>query len=315
MASYQAAMRNGSTKTLCAAILLAVFLSSTIVFLPAPALAAGPGCGATITKPTILSANIGPCLMNGLIIGHSGITLNCAGHEITGGVGSDVGIALNGMTRVTVENCRVTGFLYGFELTSATDNKLIKNVANGNGNFGFELYNSTGNTLTTNTADRNGFGGFAVNDSSTDALVKNTADRNPEGFLLFVDSGIALISNTANRNQYDGFSTVDSSANILAMNVAGNNGGPGFSISYDSFNNKLMLNTGNGNTISGFDVDSFSSANVFVLNTANSNTMYGYRDFSTGSGTAGTANSYSLDECAVNLVGGSTPTGLCTPQT
>ena len=307
-------MRRGSTKTVCAAILLAVFLGSTIAFLPAPALAAGLGCGATITKPTALSVNIGPCLGKGLIIGHSGITLNCAGHTISGGVGSDVGITLNGVARVTVENCHVSGFLYGFELTSASDNKLAKNTANGNGCFGFELYDSVGNSITTNTAERNGFGGFAVNDSSANALVKNTADRNPEGFLLFMDSGITLVSNAANSNRYDGFSIVGSSANTLAMNVADNNGGPGFSISYDSFNNKLAFNTGNGNTISGFDVDSFSSANVLTSNTANSNTMYGYRDFSTGSGTAGTANFYSLDECTVNLVGSSTPTGLCTPQ-
>ena len=307
-------MIRGSTKTSCFAILLTIFLGSITVLPPAPAFAEGPGCGATITKNTTLSAHVGPCLGNGLIIGHSGITLNCAGHTISGGVGSGVGITLNGMTRVTVENCHVTGFFYGFELTSASDNMLTKNTANGNGYFGFELYDSTGNSLTTNTADHDGFGGFAVNDSSTNALVKNTADTSPEGFLLFIDSGITLVGNTANGNQYDGFSVVSSSANALAMNVADNNGGPGFSISYDSFKNKLTLNTGNGNTISGFDVDSFSSANVLTLNTANSNTMYGYRDFSTGSGTAGTANSYSLDECTVNLVGGSTPTGLCTPQ-
>jgi len=79
-----------------------------------------------------------------------------------------------------------------------------------------------------------------------------------------------------------------------------------------SNNNKLSKNTANGNDM-GFYVE-LAAKNRLTSNTANSNVEYGYFDLTTGSGTAGTANAYSLDECSSNLVGGSSPTGLCAPQ-
>jgi parallel beta-helix repeat protein len=321
------AVLSGATKT----------TTERVLVLPASVSAAEPGCGATITKSTTLHSNIGPCPGDGLVIGQDGITLNCAGHTISG-EGSNVGVALSGRATVTVKNCHVTGFLYGVQLSDSSGNELIGNSANGNGgdgyildtnsamntltrntadsnsHFGFVLSDSSGNSLTRNTADVNGFAGFTVNGSSRDTLTKNSAEGNSEGFMLFVDSSVTLASNRADKNQFDGFSVVASSDNVLARNIADGNGGPGFSLNFGSNDNRLWSNTGDGNNISGFDVDSSSSTNSLASNTANNNSLYGYRDFTSGLGTAGTANTYSLDECSLNLVGGSSPTGLCSPK-
>jgi parallel beta-helix repeat protein len=87
----------------------------------------------------------------------------------------------------------------------------------------------------------------------------------------------------------------------------------GFVITSGS-NNVFTGNTAKGNTVDGFLVY-FATNSIIKGNTADSNGQWGYFDYTGGSGTAGTANLYQGDECSNNLVGGSSPTGLCTPQT
>jgi parallel beta-helix repeat protein len=166
--------------------------------------------------------NIGPCPRDGLVIGANGVVLNCAGHSISARArNTEAGINLAGISGVTVENCNITGFQYGFLLTDSSNNTLTGNGADGSASAGFFLDSSDNNTFMGNTANGNG-----------------------EGFGLSSDVS--------------------------------------------------------GNTLSG--------------NVANSNAEYGYIDTSTGSGTAGTANFYSGDECNGNGHGGSSPSGLGSPQ-
>jgi parallel beta-helix repeat protein len=194
-----------------------------------------------------LSDNIGPCSGNGLVIGADGIVLDCAGYTISStGTGTNVGILINGIARVTIRNCQVSGFEYGFYLSGSSNNTLTGNAASNNTQDGFRLYTSSNNTLSGNTANHNILNGFLLN---------STSDNN------------TLVSNIANSNANDGF-YLDSSSNI--------------------------------NTLDG--------------NTANRNTQYGYYDSSTGSGTLGTANFYTGDICMSNGIGGSSPSGLGSPQ-
>ena len=250
-----------------AVLLLLTTLGSTLIF-SLPAVFANPVCGATITKNTTLTANIGPCSGAGLIIGANGITLNCAGLTISGKKGNtNDGIYLNGVTGVTVKNCKVTGFFDGFYLDSSSSNTLTKNTADSNGrgcnNDGFTLADSSGNTLTKNTANSNG----------------------EHGFSLLESSGNSLLGNTANGN------------GILC-------GGIGFYV-FDSSSNTLTKNTANGNSNYGFWLTgSLSTGNTLTKNIANSNTFYGYLD-ETSSSSAGvphwdTANSYTGDKGSGN---------------
>lgn len=265
----------GSPKIALAVLLLFTVLGSTLVFLSPPVVAQAPSCGDTITASTTLAADIGPCSEYGLIIGASGITLNCAGYTILGPGGtpdlnstelSSVAIILTGMSNVTVENCDVSAFEVGFLLNDSSAITFTTDVANNNSLCGFIYFSSENNVLSNSTADRNGYYGFAFIGSSVNTLTSNTANNNAfSNFLLF---------------NY-------SNSNILTMNTADNGTFYGF-----------LLMGGSNNTLAG--------------NTANSNSEFGYYDMTQGKGTAGTANLYSSDKCSYDGAGGSYPGELCT---
>src|SRR5208337_5042768 len=113
------------TKVLFAALLLFTFLGSTLVSSPPPVFAQ-IGCDTTITTKTTLTADIGPCIGDGLTIGANGITLNCAGHTISGNIA--VGINLTGLAKVKVENCNIVGFYDGFYISGSSGNTLSANT-------------------------------------------------------------------------------------------------------------------------------------------------------------------------------------------
>ncbi len=280
--------RSAERRVLLAITGLLTMLGSAFAFLPAPVYAQGPACGSTITTNTTLTANLGPCAGEGLAVGANGITLDCAGHTIEG-TGSSPGIDLSGVTSVTVENCYVMIFDQGFFLSLASGNTLTGNNADNN-TAGFVLASSSSNTLTGNTANYNAYG-FSLTHSSKNKLSGNTADGNTQsGFLL----------------QYH------SAHNRLTTNTADGNGHSGFLLQKGSNKNALTGNTADR------DFDGFtllhSKSNTLTGNAADSNTQYGYLDRTKGSGTRGTANAYSNDECSDNGAGGSHPRGLGSPQ-
>ena len=138
-------------------VLIVTVLGSTLILSASPVFA-NPACGATIKTSTTLTANIGPCSGNGLVIGINGITLDCAGHTISG-TGTGNGITFTGHTKVTVKNCKVTGFEYAFYLYGSSKNTLTGNKANSNTN-GFFVATSTGNSLNKNAANSNANCGY-----------------------------------------------------------------------------------------------------------------------------------------------------------
>jgi len=139
-----------------------------------------------------------------IVIGADGVTLDGDGHTIVG-PGLDVdfigdpnmdtnkdpywmeelnvpaGILLEGRTGVTVKNCRVTDFVYGFFLNGSSGNTLQGNTANNN-RLGFMLDWSDGNILRGNTANNNTHAGFHVTfSSSNNTLTGNIASNNEYG--------------------------------------------------------------------------------------------------------------------------------------
>jgi parallel beta-helix repeat protein len=145
-----------------------------------------------------------------------------------------------------------------------------------------------------NIADNNSNCDFDLDTSSGNTLIMNTATGNSLGGFVLLDSSDnnTLSGNTASSNG-DGFDLEGGANNTLSGNRANNNNGNGFDLG-------VSLGVGANNTLSG--------------NTANNNILYGYYDTTSGTGTAGTANFYTGDECSGNRVGGSFPSGLGTPQ-
>lgn len=135
-----------------------------------------------------------------VVITADDVTLNCDGHEILGSAPSPpfmpglrhAGIELTGRSGVTVENCVVSGFEYGFWVLESNSNRFIGNDASNNGT-GFVLSYSASNELRDNQANNNTSIGFdlgevswlppprsasGVRHSSDNTLIGNTADNN-----------------------------------------------------------------------------------------------------------------------------------------
>ncbi|MGP8057025.1 MAG: nitrous oxide reductase family maturation protein NosD [Nitrososphaerales archaeon] len=398
-------MKKLGRATITSIVMLSLIIAGLpLVSLVPPASAQVPGCGSVITTSMALTASIGPCSGNGLIIGANGIVLDCAGATISGlSAPNASAIVLTGRTGVTVENCIISapisyhwqapGFGHGFLLTGSSHNTLSGNTvqrfwgggtpngftlssssddnlltgdsggsfiingsSNGNrliGNVGERLYidGSIGNVLTNNTAYS-----FYLGDSGGNVLTNNTANLGGNyDFYLYMSDGNVLTDNTARSSAYSGFYLNGSSRNTLTMNAVNNEGAFGFSIQASSnenilagntersdvwgffiwsssgntittnmvngnqygfylasaYNNTLLANRANTNSYDGFYLDGNSSKNTLTGDVAENNTQFGYVDYSSGSGTAGTASQYSRDACRGNGIDGSSPAGLC----
>lgn len=161
-----------------------------LVSVPLPVNAA-PTCGSTITASVTLTANI-LCSVDtpGLIIGASGVTLDCAGHVITGPAGStQAGIHVVGVDSVTVVNCTVETFLVGIGLASSNGDTIKNNFALDNA-VGIALQGSNGNTVVSNDVSSNSNDGFLIHcgisgcltePAANNHIKKNTADANGVG--------------------------------------------------------------------------------------------------------------------------------------
>jgi len=237
-------------KTLLAGVLLFTVLGSMLIFVPSPAFA-NPPCGSTILVSTTMTASIGPCPA-GLKIGANGIVLNCAGFTINGVAGAAVGIDLAGRTGVTVEQCNVSNFVNGFELTGGSNNILFHNTGLCNTAFDFYLSDTSLNTLAYNTA------------SCPAAPIANA------GFYLTAASNNVFISNTADGIKGYGFYLVSSLTNRLLANTANSNGIDGFYLTPASKNNGLISNTANNNHQYGYKDVSVGAGTKGTGNTYNS---------------------------------------------
>ena len=168
-------------------LLIFTVLGSTLI-LSVSSVFASPLCGTRITRNTTLTANIGPCSGTGLYIGKNGITLNCAGHTITGSGSANVeaGIGLYGITKATVKNCDVKEFALGIYIEGSSSNTITGNTATNNVDTGFAFcYISSKNKITGNTANSNGIYGFAFcvpPSGSGNILTRNTANSNEVGY-------------------------------------------------------------------------------------------------------------------------------------
>jgi parallel beta-helix repeat protein len=240
-----------------------------ILLVGAPAFADTSGT-LTVSTDTVLAEN-----HNGdVIIVADGVTLDCSGHRISGG-GLNMGILLDGRTRVTVKNCHVSGFVHGIFLFQASNNVFTGNTANYN-HFGFALAFSGANQFMGNIANHNTFAGFAPGASSGNAFTRNTANDNGRN-LFEIHAGSAnntLTDNTANGNGVFGIALNSSSHNRIQSNVANRNASSGFSLTDSSVSNILEDNSSDRNGFGGFDLRG-SSNNHLLDNRAKQN-VFGF---------------------------------------
>ncbi len=192
--------------------------------------AATVGCGQTVTKNTTLTADVGPCQGDGIIIGADNITLNLNGRRVfgnndRGASGEFAGIRMANRTGVTVTGHRgtsgKTGTVEGFEAgvlirrgsrntvenLTVQDNVGLDDPAVFVLGDGIVMFSSSNNRILNNKVFRNGyFGGIGGSGVGTDSnlIQGNTSSENLglDG-VVSPGSGIALSSGTPGRTVND----------------------------------------------------------------------------------------------------------------
>ncbi|MGH9177888.1 MAG: right-handed parallel beta-helix repeat-containing protein [Acidimicrobiales bacterium] len=119
-----------------------------------------------------LTADIGPCVRGGLIIGANDITLDLGGHRVFGKsrTGDGIGIAVPSHTGVTIRNGTVAQFDAGVVIDGGSANLVENLTANFNqggarSDFGdgILISDSSGNTVQNNNVTNNGpFSGVSL---------------------------------------------------------------------------------------------------------------------------------------------------------
>lgn len=184
----------------------------------------------TILVDTTLTAD-----HNGSVfIGANNVTLDCAGHTITGSRrGSSVhGINVPGRTGVTVKNCVVTGFSAGFLISRSDANTFTNNTVT-RVSSGFTLTKSNNNTISRNIVDdANDWFGYGTFESSRN----NTFTHNR----AISVAGVAFMAWQGDNNLWE-------------ANEATDNFGIGFAANTTTRDNTFRGNLSKGNT--GFGIE------------------------------------------------------------
>jgi parallel beta-helix repeat protein len=249
-------------------------------------------CGQTLTTSTRLANSLVDCRGDGLVIGADHITVDLAGHSISGvnAPGSE-GIADDGHVGVTVKNGTITTFfLNGVALRhadgSAVSNVTIRKIGAGGGendaSAGVLVQNSP-NTSVSRVSVRNDVAAFQsdgvdVLSSARTVLSHDRLTRNAwDGLLVLFSPGVRILRNTfaGNQNQgtevngasdharlvgnhavhngSDGLVVGDVSGVRIQGNIAARNGDTGLFM-FDLMNSRVRHNRAHGNGV-GIDLE------------------------------------------------------------
>jgi parallel beta-helix repeat protein len=236
----------------------------------------------------------------------NGITCNDAGTTCTVGDSAVVGI---GPTGLIAQNGIQLGFGAAGSVTGSTssDNSYTGGGAD-NQAMGVLIYDTGATTVSGNKFESNDVNIFAGADSGavsgawsiTGNTVTGATDNVPDG-----------TPGNGEGNQYgDGIQIegVDST-NPTSVETNTVTGSYEYGIGIYGSQDATVSDNSTLKNYDGVYVDSLSSANAFSSNQAKGNLRYDYEDTSSGSGTAGTADTWTTNSCNPHL--DSAPEGLC----
>jgi len=180
-------------------------------------------CGQEITENTILYNDVANCSGNGIVIGSDNITLDCAGHTISG-------VGLITINAFGVKNGNAFGGEHGY------DNVIIKNCNIFNFTMGVSLFDVQNSTVTGNNISYNHCYGKIKCSSAGWGIVIDTLHNS------------TISDNFLSKNYQSGISMGHSNGNLISNNTVlfSSNGWAGIDLSTDNF-----FNTISGNTITG----------------------------------------------------------------
>lgn len=211
---------------------LALLLGSTILAAPADAAPRPVKCGTVITASTTLTADIGPCSSDGLVIGADNVVLDLGGFAVVGRAnrtGDGIGISIPARTNVTVRNGRVTDFDAGVGISGGSNNTVtdllvkdnIGTTKRGDLGDGIFISGSSGNRIIDNNVIHNGpYDGIALFGVTTGNLIEsNVVGGNSLEFTA--DDGIRIEGPGAANNIIRKNSVTGSTLDGIAVFIGG----------------------------------------------------------------------------------------------
>lgn len=162
---------------------------------------------------------------------------------------------------------------------------------------GIFLINTTDSVVSDNTVVKPNFEGIRLDggDQGVKVLGNQVRDGGGIGILVWDDTApnknITVAGNRVTGFAEDGIALVDTTGQVVANNVTRHNARDGISL-VGATNNSIIGNRSTANGEDGIRASSDSTGNVIAYNVLRHNAVYDAEDLSTGTGTAGTANTW-----------------------
>ena len=234
-------------------------------------------CGDTITNDTVLIGDLSNCPGDGIIIGASNITLDCAGHIIDG-VSSALssGVRLNG-NNVTIKNCITTQFVRGVYI-EGSDNQVINSTAYGNSR-GIEIHTtyswipSSNNKIINSTFSSNSNSGIDIS-GKYNQVINSVANSNSNGIYLYGTDNMynQFINSTFDNNWYGIYLQGGTSNNQFINSTSNNN--IRYGIYFDHSSNNVFSNVRATGDWYDYYSDAYSKNKAINLKLATANVSF-----------------------------------------
>jgi parallel beta-helix repeat protein len=236
------------------ALLLTLGVSAVAVPAEAAPASTVVTCGQTITSSVRLANDLIGCPGDGLVIGADNITLDLAGHSISGvnAPGSE-GIADDGHRGLTVTNGAIaTFFLNGIGLRGAPGSAVSHMAIRTIGAGGVEGEASAGVLVKD-----------SPNTSVSDSTVTNDVSAfQSDGVDVLFSAGAVISRNRLTRNAWDGMFVFSSPGTGVTDNILDGNQNQGIEVNRGSDHILLAGNQAANNGVSGLVVGAISDARV-----------------------------------------------------
>ena len=224
-------------------------------------------CGQVVTTNVTLTADLGPCSNNGIVVGADNIVVNLGGHHVFGTPqpGDGAGVLVPAHFGVTVMNGTVTDFDGGVVIANGGSNRVT----------GITARNNVGSSSNSVIPDTLYGDGILVEGSSNNVISGNTTAANGPF------SGIALISRSDSDHAFTSAPTANNTVkgNTVADNTACRQSShPGC----DNDGIRLEPGVGPGNTVIGNQVSNSGLDGIALFADTDHNTVQG--NYVTGNG-------------------------------
>jgi parallel beta-helix repeat protein len=212
-------------------------------------------CGSWVTQDVKLERDIFGCVDGGIVVGASGVTVDLNGHTISG-LGEGDGIAVAGVTGVTVVGGSVANFEVGVHLQGVTNSHFLDTRLSGNSDASVWAEASSNNKFRRLTMTQNGDGGFRLIGSHNNRIAGSTISlASDSGIMLEVQSSHNRLVRNKVTQAGEGIKVEGGTGNRVFRNTTSWNGGAGIEVAEDSLATRVNQNQAHHNGADGIFIE------------------------------------------------------------